>query len=204
MPRTGTLSLKHALEQLGFAKCHHMVELLQNPGEIPGFVQAAAGGQVEWDSLYAGYRAGVDWPTGFFWRQLVDYYPQAKVILSRRDPAAWFASFSSTVLADMRSPPPVDGPGLELRLALEPLARAIARGVFDDKLDDSGHILQVYEEHNRRVQEIVPAERLLVFDPAQGWGPLCDFLDLPVPATDYPHANTTENFQEMTAHLRGE
>jgi Sulfotransferase domain len=84
--RTGTHSLKLALEQLGFAPCHHMYEVRAHPEQL-AFWQAAARGELpDWDEVFAGFAAQVDWPGARFWRELAEHFPHAKVILSVRRP----------------------------------------------------------------------------------------------------------------------
>ena len=94
--RTGTLSLKSALETLGYNKCHHMIEVIRNPGEPEKWLQAIEAKTVNWESLFDGYEATVDWPACHFYQALADYYPKAKVLLSVRDPLEWFESMSAT------------------------------------------------------------------------------------------------------------
>src|SRR5690606_21852220 len=101
--RTGTLSLKLALEQLGFAPCHHMTEVFANPDQAATWLAAARGEAVDWDSLLEGYKASVDWPSCHFWRELAAHYPDAKVILSTRDPRRWYESISNTIFPAMKA-----------------------------------------------------------------------------------------------------
>ncbi len=191
--RTGTLSLKHALEQLGFAKCHHMMEVFANPAQAGQFLAAAQGREIDWEALFDGYRAMVDWPGCHFWTELMAQYPAAKVILSVRSPESWYASASETIFRAMN----MSGSGpVPPEVATQ---RAMAREIvvnqtFGGRLDDRAHCIRIYEEHVARVQREVPAGRLLVFEAAQGWGPLCDFLGVPEPTTPYPRINTRDEF----------
>jgi hypothetical protein len=213
--RTGTLSLKMALEQLGFAKCHHMMEVFEHPEHARMFYDAARG-KPQWDALFDGYQASVDWPSCHFWRQLMDHYPDAKVILSLRDPEKWYQSFSNTILQGIRmagqsagaAPAPPDASAMSgmaaAMAAMAPMMREIIiEQTFDSNLDDKDHIIAVYNAHNERVRETVPPERLLVYEPGAGWEPLCAFLEVPAPDAPYPHTNTTEDFQSrIPQHFR--
>ncbi|HEU4431511.1 MAG TPA: sulfotransferase [Myxococcota bacterium] len=218
--RTGTLSLKLALEQLGFGRCYHMMEVSQNPGHAALWSAAydevqrertsqaaqrrdaaqaarsepqASEARTDWDALYAGYRATVDWPSAEFWRQLVDRYPNAKVIHTERPSAAWFKSASSTIFRTMTLGAP---PGTPAAFAeqLEMARQLILHGRFGGRLDDEAHAIAIYEAHNARVKREIPAARLLVYEPGQGWAPLCKFLGVGIPEAPYPKVNTTEDF----------
>ena len=95
--RNGTLSLKHALEQLGFSRCYHMMELDQSKDEDLAWLALHRGERVDLDRLFEGYQASVDWPSCNFWREQMAWYPEAKVILSERDPEAWYRSIMNTI-----------------------------------------------------------------------------------------------------------
>jgi hypothetical protein len=191
--RTGTLSLKGALEQLGLGPCYHMVEVAQNPGHSALWSAAHDGARSDWAALFANYRATVDWPSTAFWRQLVDAHPLARVIHSERPAAAWYQSVRSTIYQVMKHPTPPSAPQA-MHEQLEMARRLILRGVFDDRFEDEAHAIAVYEAHNARVKREIPRERLLVYEPGQGWEPLCKFLGVPTPAAPYPKVNTTEDF----------
>ena len=188
--RTGTLSLKLALEQLGFGPCHHMVEVFKDPA-APGRWEAAADGQsVDWSDVLRGFSSTVDWPSATFYRELAQAFPQAKVILTVRDPQAWFASTQATIFAR-----PYDDPN-------DPFQRMVGKVVgrlFDHRLGDRDKVIEVFERHNETVRRTIPADRLLVYDVAQGWEPLCAFLGVPVPATPMPKVNSTEEFLSVHA-----
>lgn len=193
--RTGTTSLKLALERLGYARCHHMTEVFARP-ETAGLWEAAAEGKpVDWETLLAGYRAAVDWPACHFYRELAGIYPNAKVILSVRDPESWFRSTQNTIFNPERLAAMQQAPmGGFLRKAISP--------TFDGRLHDHDHVISVYETHNAEVRRTVAPERLLVYDAADGWEPLCRFLGLPIPSDLFPHANTTDEFRARVA-MRG-
>jgi len=188
--RTGTLSLKLALEQLGFGPCYHMLEVFKNPQAAGWWEAAADGAPTDWEQIFQGYQATVDWPAATFWRELAEAYPQAKVILSLRDPEAWFASTQATIFKaryDDDSQPFV-------RMVMK-----VIGDLFDRRMQDKDHVIEVYNRHNETVRRALPPERLLVYEAAQGWAPLCAFLGVPVPDTPMPKANTTEEFQREHA-----
>jgi hypothetical protein len=191
--RTGTLSLKGALEQLGFGRCYHMIEVAQNPGHSARWSAAQDGAHTDWVALFADYRATVDWPSTAFWRQIVDAHPHARVIHSERASDAWYKSVSRTIYPVMKNPAPPSAPPA-MREQLEMVRKVILRGVFDDRFEDQAHAIAVYEAHNARVKREIPRDRLLVYEPGQGWEPICKFLDVATPATPYPKVNTTEEF----------
>jgi len=187
--RTGTLSLKLALEELGFVKCHHMIEVFQNPDQAPVFQTAARGETVDWSALYEGYRATVDWPGCYFWRELAEAFPQAKVILSTRDPHSWFKSASETIFQAMNME--TDDPAIG---GVTAMARELVfERTFGGDISEA-HAVEVFNAHLAEVKRNIPAERLLVFKAKQGWGPLCAFLGVEVPDKPYPRTNSTEEF----------
>ncbi|WP_329521036.1 sulfotransferase family protein [Spirillospora sp. NBC_01491] len=194
--RTGTLSLKAALERLGFGPCHHMLGMLHKPDEVPLWRTAAArNGTVDWDRVYRGYRSTVDWPGARFWRELADHYPDAKVILGVRDPERWYESALNTIYRAAMDDSPAASPVLAdmRRMSREMLWD----GLFDGRFSDRGHALRVFNDHIVAVREYLPADRLLVFEPANGWEPLCAFLDKPVPDEPFPRRNDQEEFASL-------
>jgi hypothetical protein len=191
--RTGTMSLKLALERVGFGPCYHMTEVFKNP-EVAGYWEDAADGKrVDWEQVFAGYRSSVDWPGATFYRELADAYPHAKVILTVREPEAWFKSTQATIFArDI----PDDSQEPWERMALKVIA-----DLFDRQMHDKKKLIEVYERHNEAVQRQIASDRLLVYEISQGWQPLCDFLDVSVPAEPMPRVNTTEEFQQQVAAM---
>ncbi len=190
--RTGTLSLKAALETLGFAPCYHMVEVARQPDHARAWARAARGESVDWQAFFSGYAAAVDWPPAAFWRELATAFPSARVVLTVRDAAAWYASFRATIIERAAAlSPPADSP---LRAIYEITHELILNGVFDGNAADEPHARAIYEAHNRAVIDTVPVERLLVYDVATGWAPLCAFLHRPIPSEPFPHLNTRGGF----------
>jgi Sulfotransferase domain len=190
--RTGTLSLKAALEQLGLAPCYHMVEVFAHPDHNAVWEGAAEGKPTDWKSFLAPYPAGVDWPICHFWRELAGVFPDAKFILTERDPEAWYKSISETIIASMTRTTESDDP---VRIKQARMGKLIvAEQVFGNRFDKD-HVIAVYKRHNQEVKDTLPRSRLLVYDTPQGWGPLCEFLGKPVPQTPFPKTNSTAEFR---------
>jgi hypothetical protein len=184
--RTGTMSLKHALEELGFAPCHHMVEVFACPQSVPLWIEAAAG-KPQWNAIYEEFGAAVDYPTALFWRELAAHYPDAKIIHSVRDPEHWFESTQETIFAPGALAVRPEGPMKDFF--------GMFRREFGDRINDRAFMIDYFERHTVEVIRTIPAERLLVFEAKQGWEPLCKFLDVPVPVTPYPSENSREEFK---------
>lgn len=200
--RTGTLSLKAALERLGLGPCHHMVELFRHPEQIPVWGAATDGAAVDWEALLKDYRSIVDWPGCHFWRELTGRYPGAKVILTARDPRAWYRSASRTIFRAIEEPPPEDDPVAEAQLRL--VRKMILRQTFGGSTADEDLAIAVLEMHDAEVKRTIPAERLLVYDVAEGWEPLCRLLGVQAPDEPFPRVNTEEEFvQRLEARRVG-
>lgn len=193
--RTGTLSTKQALEQLGVGRCYHMSELFGRPDDVAVWHAAGRGERVDWHGFLAGFGATIDWPSCTFYREQMDAFPDAKVLLTVRDPERWYESVTNTILAHIGGPRP-DDPGMGPWWDM--VQEVITQGTFGGDVEHD-HAVEVYERHNAEVQATVPAERLLVFEAAQGWEPLCDFLGLPVPDEPFPRVNTTEEWRARRA-----
>jgi hypothetical protein len=193
--RTGTSSLKSALETLLGGRCYHMYELRARPQDVPLWERALAGEPLEWDQIFGEFAATVDWPAASFWPELTAAYPGARVLLSRRETAeAWWASMEQTIVAVMRAPLPDDDPALARQ-------RRVTKAILDLRLDERWsereRAIAAYERHNERVRSAVRAERLIEWEPGQGWGPLCEGLGVPEPREPFPHLNTTPEFREI-------
>jgi Sulfotransferase domain len=190
--RTGTLSLKLALEQLGFAPCYHMFEVVGRPERLQEWLDLAEGGKRDWSGTFAGYQAAVDWPASAFWQELVDFYPEAKVVLTVRDPDRWYDSMAKTLYPQYlqaREQQTLFG-----RMVQPMIWDAIFGGRFDRE-----SATDRFRQHTAEVAEAVPTDQLLVFKTGEGWGPLCEFLDVPVPAEEFPSSNDSTSFQERIA-----
>lgn len=199
--RTGTNSLRLALERLGFAPCHHMFEVRDNPKQLPAWEAAARGEAVDWDAMFQDYRAQVDWPGAAYWRELARHYPDAKVILSVRDPHAWFESVQATIgpfMTTMRG----RHDNAHLNAISEMCSQFIVRDIFDGRLNDRARALAVFEAHVAEVKATIPGERLLVYETGSGWGPLCAFFGLPEPDEPYPLTNSTKEFRKRLVSER--
>jgi hypothetical protein len=190
--RTGTMSLKLALERLGFVKCYHMTEVFQHPEHIPMWAAAHRGERVDWEKLYEGYRASVDWPSCNLWEEHAALYPNAKVILSTRDPDSWYESVMNTIYVASMRMRESDDPAL--KRAGDWAYEIVWKGVFGGRVEDRSHAIAVYNAHVARVKATLPKSRLLVFEAKQGWEPLCRFLRVDVPDEPYPRVNTTDDF----------
>lgn len=190
--RTGTLSLKQALEKLGFNKTYHMAELFGQPQHLASWKQALATGSCDWESLFSGYRAAVDWPACTYWQEYSKLYPAAKVILSLRDPESWFDSVHKTIYpATIEA---LESDDSALKHWAQWCNQLIWKNTFNGRIDDKEYAVQVFNDHIERVKKTIPADRLLVFQAADGWGPLCDFLECAVPDEAYPRVNSSEEF----------
>jgi hypothetical protein len=195
--RTGTLSLKVALEQLGFVKCYHMTEVFSRPEYVGLWDAAARGEPVDWESLFRGYEATVDWPGCNFYREFLRLYPQAKVILTVRDPDGWYDSARQTIYCQQRAFPAWVMPFFpRLRRFLRLTERLIWEGVFRGRFEDRAFAIEVFNRHTEEVKRVVPPERLIVYEVKEGWGPLCSFLGVPIPeGKPFPHLNDAEEFR---------
>jgi hypothetical protein len=189
--RTGTHSLKVALEQLLGAPCHHMVEILGDPAQAPAWMDAIDGRPVDWHAMLARYGAIVDWPGGGFWRELSGAYPDALVLLSVRDPESWYRSASNTIFLSFDKVPPELAPWMNA-------VRKLIHDRFCDRMDDATAMMDAFVRHNDAVRAQIPAARLLEWTPGDGWEPICDRLGVAVPAEPFPVTNTTDEFRAMT------
>ena len=194
--RTGTASLKRALEILGFGPCHHMEEVFPRPEQVDHWVAMAEGRPVDWDAAFAGFTSQVDWPGAHAWRQLAAHYPAAKVVLSVRDPERWWRSFSDTIGKVLGGPPPAEAPPHIGRMVAA-MRRVILDQTMGGAAEDKARAIAALRRRTEEVVAEIPAHRLLVFDPAEGWEPLCRFLAVPVPDGPFPRVNSTEEFWEM-------
>lgn len=196
--RTGTMSTKLALEELGFGPCHHMVEVMQDPGQPAHWDALAAGAAVDWTEVFAGYPAQVDFPGAAVWHDLSIAFPEAKVIHTERPEEDWWASFSTTIgkFFAQRDSLPLPPPIAAIFRTMDQL---LIRGVFGGL--DRASCIDAYRRNNAKVRATIPADRLLVFTPADGWAPLCRFLGVPVPAGAFPRSNARDEFW---AHFGGE
>lgn len=200
--RTGTASLKAALEHLGFGPTYHMFEVLAKPTRMVNWARALDGEPVDWHDVFAGYSSTVDWPGTAFWRELCDFYPEAKVILTVRDPQRWYESTYNTIYQIAQSE---DGFADELEgdeHLMPAIRKMIWDGTFDGRFHEREHAIDVFERHNEQVRRTIPADRLLVYQVNEGWGPLCEFLGVDVPDTDFPHVNDSGSLPGNVTEVR--
>ncbi|HYV93581.1 MAG TPA: sulfotransferase [Chitinophagales bacterium] len=210
MGRTGTMSLKVALEQLGFGKCYHMFELFEHPEDITYFQKAERGEPVDWNKLFEGYHSAVDMPVNIHYRQLMALYPEAKMIHTMRDAEAWYASAIETIFWATK---PSVGRMLNLmvRMPFSPVLRKrfpvlqydgrMVDKEFGKNLHDKAEVIRRYNAYNDDVLKTIPKERLLLYDVKSGWEPLCAFLNVPVPAVPFPKSNTREQFMDQVRKI---
>ncbi len=197
--RTGTMSTKVALEQLGLGPCYHISDSFQNVEHTALWISAREGKAVDWAALFKGYQATLDWPGCTFYKQLMAAFPDAKVILNVRDSEGWYASTAESLYTLIKNPPP----GLSPTSAYARLVNTIMwDGTFGGKFEDRASAIGIYERHNEEVQKTVPKDRLLVFDVKQGWGPLCAFLGMPAPKDQpFPRTNDRQTLLTLVPQL---
>ena len=189
--RTGTMSLKQALEELGFGPCHHMMELFRDDAgaELTAKWEKVSRGEdkPDWDAVFDGYRATVDWPGCFYYRELAERYPKAKVILTVRDAEDWIDSAEATIFSP-------DNWSTRSETWLAMITRVVGEGTFQGRSNERDYAIEVFNRHIDEVRRAIPPKRLLVFDICDGWAPLCEFLGVPVPDRPFPHANSAAKF----------
>ncbi len=205
--RTGTTSLKAALEQLGFSKCHHMEEVMTSRSQTAFWWALAERGantaDTGWDEIFEGFQASCDWPSSTYWEELHRHYPEAKIILTVRDEQRWYESCSATIYSISFLVP------TWITRMIPPLHRmntmviaSVWDGVFHGRFEDRDHAVKIYRAHVAYVKATAPPDKLLVFEAKQGWEPLCQFLGVPVPEGSYPHLNDSARFKLVIRVVR--
>jgi hypothetical protein len=192
--RTGTSSLKTALEHLGFGPAHHMFEVRDNPANLPHWRALARGEQPGWDRVFDGYRSQVDWPGARYWRELAAYYPDAKIILTVRDPDEWYDSVEATILQLLAGRGHIANP--HIAALVEMAYQIVDVGEFGGRLNDRDYAISVFNLRIAEVEAAFPKSRLLTYDVSEGWDPLCRFLGCDVPAISFPRLNSSRQFRE--------
>ena len=196
--RTGTMSTKLGLEQLGFGPCHHMTEVMGNPKQTAYWDAYADGAEVDWADVFLGYGAQVDFPGATVWHELSIAFPDAKILHNERPEEDWWASYSGTInkfwqhRTRLDLPPPIAA-------IFETLDKIVVQDLIGGT--DKGSAIQAYRRHNKKVRDTIPADRLLVFTPTDGWEPLCRFLEVDIPDGDFPRSHARDEFW---AHFGGE
>ncbi len=197
--RTGTHSLKLALERLLDRPCYHMVEVFGRPADIGVWAAAVEGRPPDWSAFLAEYDATVDWPAAAFWRELAAANPGALVLLSTRSSAeTWWTSAHATIFAASRRPlPPKDDPEVAMIRDQLRMVDAMFTRTFTRHWSDEAQAKAAYEAHNAAVRAEVPADRLVDWQPGDGWAPICEKLGVPAPDEPFPHVNSTDDFRAM-------
>lgn len=183
--RTATFSMKFALEHLGFGPCYHMVEVFRTARKTIPLWQDVADGKPDWDTIFAGYRSTTDNPAAPYWRALAEYYPQSKVVLTVRDADSWVESCNETI----------NSPRMLASLEGSPLMSMLEGTYlrqFGEHINNPEWMADWYRAYNQEIIDTIPADRLLVFHPREGWDPLCAFLGVPVPAEPFPRVNSRD------------
>jgi hypothetical protein len=193
--RTGTYSLRLAINQLGLGPCHHMEEVVDKLSVQVPLWSAALNGNPDWQAIYDGYKSAVDWPTAAFFRELIKAYPSARFVLTHRSPESWADSFSATIykLLDERDQAPP-----EMESWLEMVNGIVSETGFPGGLDREG-LMKAFVAHNEAVKKTIPASQLLIYEVKEGWEPLCEFLGVPVPDEPFPRTNRREEFWELVS-----
>ncbi len=210
-PRTGTNTLRESLELLGFSKTYHMKQLLVHPENLHYWTTLRESGTTNWEALYDGYEATVDFPCYPWYKQHMKQYPDAKVILSTRPFEKWYSSFYSTIWK-AQNPPEEERAAMGQRIASDPRLQSVMQVMgfakqtitedhFLGKFLDKEFMEKVFNNHHEEVKNYVPQNKLLVYDVCEGWEPLCKFLDVKMPSEQLPHTNKKEDFHTMVAEL---
>jgi hypothetical protein len=190
--RTGTHSLGLALQKLGFGPCYNIQQVSKHDGHHALWTDAMDGKAVDWDKLFEGYNSAVEWPAIAFLPQILAHYPQAKVILTLRDPESWFESANSTIFEGLELS--ARNPDLIKRERGAMQRRLILEETFNGRYRDKEHAIHIFNQHNQQVIDLVPSERLLQYSVKEGWEPLCLFLDKSIPDEAFPHQNERQSF----------
>lgn len=196
--RTGTMSTKIALEQLGFGPCHHMTEVMGHPKQAAFWEAHAAGSEVDWADVFAGYGAQVDFPGATVWHELSIAFPDAKVLHTERPEEAWWASYSGTINKFWRYRTHLDLPP-SIASIFETMDKMVVQDLIGGTDKDSA--IKAFRRNNAKVRDTIPPDRLLVVTPTDGWEPLCRFLEVDAPAGDFPRSHARDEFW---AHFGGE
>ena len=189
--RTATFSMKFALEHLGLGPCYHMSEVFAAARRnIPLWLDVVQG-KPDWDTIFDGYQSTTDYPACTYWRELAEYYPDAKVVLTVRDPDSWFESVSQTIFSEQMQGSLAGSPA-------EAMMQGVVFDAFGGRVKDRTFMTDWFERRNQSVIDALPAERLLVFSPRQGWAPLCSFLGVPVPDEPFPRVNSRDELEQAS------
>jgi hypothetical protein len=203
--RTGTTSLQAALERLGFGPCYHMFDVIGSEERLEQWEKIVCEGQApDWEAVFDGYTSAVDGPSAVYYREIMEEFPEAKVILTIRDGERWYRSTYDTLyqfaLKSRENPPE---PGSKQARLFRVVNTMIWDGLFGGRFSDKDHAIEVFRDHNQGVVNNIDPDNLLVYDVQQGWEPLCAFLGVDVPADDFPRVNDTESMREVIGKVSG-
>ena len=187
--RTGTLSMKQALEQLGLGPCHHMLEVAGRLDDAPGWASAIRGESYDVDGLLGDFRSSLDFPSCVVWERTAERFPEAKILLTVRSSDSWWRSFDATIRPHIEA-------GQGMPDEMQPMMAALRDITFRGAPGDRATAVGAFEAHNADVIDRVPADRLLVYEVGSGWEPLCAFLGLDVPDEPFPRTNTSAEWAE--------
>lgn len=194
--RTATFSMKFALEHLGLGPCYHMSEVFAGARRnIPLWLDVVDG-KPDWDTIFDGYQSTTDYPACSYWRELADYYPAAKVVLTVRDADSWFDSVSETIFSEQMQGSLAGSP-------VEAMMKGVIFDAFGGRVKDRAFMTDWFERRNQKVIDSLPPERLLVYSPREGWEPLCSFLGFPVPDEPFPRINSRDEISQASRAQRG-
>ena len=201
--RTGTLSLKVALEKLGFGPCHHMKEVILNDEQTNYFYHASLGELMDWDEVFKDYQSAVDWPAIAYYKELAEKYPYAKVILSVRDASAWYDSARGTIYQV-----PLNFPKWIRKIfprsdrLMKMMHTTVFGPPFMNRFEDKEFAMEVFNTHIKTVKKNISQDRLLVHTAKDGWEPLCEFLEVPIPEEPYPWVNDSVQFKRRILFIK--
>jgi len=203
-PRTGTMTIKTALQELGFNQTYHWRDLIAKPQKLTLWKQLQTTGATDWQMLFEGFQGSVDFPGYPFYKEMLSQYPEAKVILTTRPFEAWYESVLTTIWErKVRAEQyPKDFKKLQgdekwIEMAAQWMRRTFLHDQFDGQFTNKAVVEKAFYQHHDEVMKNVPKKKLLIYDVKEGWQPLCDFLNVPIPDTDFPHLNKKENFHAM-------
>jgi hypothetical protein len=194
--RTATFSMKFALEHLGLGPCYHMSEVFAGARKNISLWLNVVNGNADWDTIFDGYQSTTDYPACTYWRELAEHYPDAKVVLTVRDPNNWFNSVSQTIFSEQMQGPLAGS-------TAEAMMQGVALDAFGDRVNDRAFMTDWFERRNQNVIDALPPERLLVYSPKEGWAPLCSFLGVPVPEGPFPRVNSRDELEQASNEQGG-
>lgn len=196
LARTGTTSLKAALEKLGYSPIYHTFDLFTNSKHMDIWEGAYEGQQVDWRAFYSGYEVA-DWPAGLFYKEIITAHPEAKVMISVRDPESWYESIYGIFKQGMN----INFPIPIVKRIKNFIINYPAKELFQGRIDDREFMVQFYQDYVEEVKAFVPADNLLIFSVTEGWEPLCEFLGVDVPEEPFPRVNTRGGFKGMVTNV---